>query len=141
GAKADQHVIAFLRVYDVNKDSKLSAKEAKLLFDGADTDKDGLLDENELVAAGARLLPPAKAPPPKDEGSPGRTGTAPSRPRRLVALLGVRVVLSRDDALGKVVDIVTDEEGRIAYVVVRDADSLVAVPWGAVSYSAEAKSL
>src|SRR3954451_261686 len=45
-AKADQHVIAFLREYDVDKDSKLSSKEARVLFDGADSDKDGALDEN-----------------------------------------------------------------------------------------------
>jgi len=61
----------------------------------------------------------------------------PAKPRRLVRLLGVRVVLGRGDALGQVVDVVTDEEGRVAYVVVRDADTLVAVPWGAVRYSGE----
>src|SRR5262245_2912544 len=55
--KAEQYVIAFLREFDVNKDKKLSRQELKVLFDGADTDKDGLLDENEIVTAGTRLLP------------------------------------------------------------------------------------
>lgn len=142
-AKVDQHVITFFREHDANKDSKFSAKEAKILFDGADTDKDELLDENELVAAGSRLLPPAKAPPAKDAVTPPtRTETPPTaRTRRLVALVGLRVVLGRDDALGTVVDVVIDQEGRVAFLVVQDATNRVAVPWGAVSYSADAKAL
>jgi hypothetical protein len=143
--KADQYVTAFMREFDVNKDGKLSKQEAKVLFDSADMDKDGLLDENEIVAAASRLLPsqkagPARQPPPPRTDKPETTtpGTAPpARPRRLVHLLGVRVVLGRGDALGQVVDVVTDEEGRVAYVVVRDADNLVAVPWGVVRYSGE----
>jgi hypothetical protein len=145
--KADQYVIAFMREFDVNKDGKLSRKEAKVLFEGADMDKDSVLDENEIVAAASRLLPsqkagtPSQPPPPpprtdKPETTTPRTAP-PAKPRRLVRLLGVRVVLGRGDALGQVVDVVTDEEGRVAYVVVGDADTLVAVPWGAVRYSGE----
>jgi len=142
--KADQHVIAFLREYDVDKDGKLSSKEARVLFDGADTDKDGALDENEVVAAVALLLPGEKGSKPTTETKPrpSTTETPPAaKTRRLVSLLGVRVVLGRDDALGKVVDVVIDGDGRVAYVVVRDADSLIAVPWAVVSYAAESKSL
>jgi len=141
--KADQYVIAFLREFDVNKDGKLSRQEAKVLFDGADTDKDGLLDENEVVAAGTRLLPGAREAGPVSQPpvvSKPETATPP-RPRRLARLLGVRVVLGRGDALGRVVDVVIDEEGRVAYVVVRDGGDLVAVPWGAVSYGAAGGAL
>src|SRR5262245_4817424 len=134
--KADQYVIALLREFDVHKDGKLSRKEAKVLFDGADRDKDGVLDENEIVAATSRLLPSPKAgtpsqPPPPRTDKPETTiprTAPPAKPRRLVRLLGVQVVLGRGDALGQVVDVVTDEEGRVAYVVVRDTDNLVAVP-------------
>jgi len=144
-AKVDQYVIASMREYDVNKDGKLSSKEVKLHFGNADTDKDGLLDENELVTAAARGLPADKKSAEADRPSGGgQTDAPPSaapKPRRLVALLGLRVVIGRDDALGKVIDVVTDQEGRIAYVLVRDADGLVAVPWGALNYGGEAKTL
>jgi hypothetical protein len=143
----DQYVMAFFREFDVVKDGKFSRQEAKVLFDGADTDKDGLLDENEIVAAAARLLPAARkagpvSPPPRGgqpETAPPRT-PPPARPRRLARLVGARVVLGQGDALGQVVDVVADEEGRVAYVIVGAGDSLVAVPWGAVRYSAEGRA-
>jgi Ca2+-binding EF-hand superfamily protein len=147
--KEDQYVIAFLREFDVNKDGKLSRQEAKVLFDGADTDKDGLLDENEIVAVTTRLLPtgpkagaadqPPPAAPPETTTPRATTPpvTAPARPRRLARLVGARVVLGRGEALGQVVDVVADEAGRVAYVIVGAGESLVAVPWGAVRYSAE----
>ena len=150
--KEDQYVIAFLREFDVNKDRKVSRQEAKVLFDGADTDKDGLLDENEIVAAATRLLPPDQksgpvsqpAPGGQPETAPSRTpppaAPPPARPRRLARMVGARVVLGGGDALGQVVDVVADEEGRVAYVIVGAGDSLVAVPWGAVRYRAEGRA-
>jgi hypothetical protein len=39
-----------------------------------------------------------------------------------------------------VVDVVADEGGRVAYVLVGAGDGLVAVPWGAVRSSAEGRA-
>ncbi len=144
--KEDQYVIAFLREFDVNKDGKLSRAEAKVLFDGADRNKDGLLDEDELAAAAARLLPAgpragaAQARPAAPPETTTPRASAPARPRRLLRLVGARVVLGRGDELGRVTDVVADEEGRVAYVIVAAGDSLVAVPWGAARYSVEGRS-
>jgi len=145
--KEDQYVIAFLREFDVNKDGKLSRAEAKVLFDRADTDKDGALDENEVVAAATRLLPAAPkadaANQPAPERPPETTAPrapAPARPRRLVRLVGAQVAIGAGEALGRVVDVVADDGGRVAYVLVGAGDGLVAVPWGAVRYSVEGRA-
>jgi hypothetical protein len=80
--KVDQYVIAFLREFDVNKDKKFSREEAKVLFDRADTDKDGLLDENEIVAAATRLLPPAQKGGPESQPPRGASRNRPPLERR-----------------------------------------------------------
>jgi hypothetical protein len=49
--------------------------------------------------------------------------------RRVTALMGGEVRL-RSGILGKVADIVIDEDGCIDYLIVRDGEELVAVPWG-----------
>jgi Ca2+-binding EF-hand superfamily protein len=137
--KPDQAVITFLREHDVNKDGKLTREEAKVLFDGADADKDGLLDEDELVKAVIRLVPPPADDTPSElpRVAPSETPKPRPRARRLGRLLGLRVIVQGGDPLGKVIDVVVSEDGYIAYVIVQDQADLVAVPWGVVVFGAD----
>jgi Ca2+-binding EF-hand superfamily protein len=103
--KADARVITFFREYDVNKDGKLSRNELKVAFDRADRNRDGLLDEDELVREGARLLPPdPKDLPAESPRRPGRPAPPPDR-RDGAPDESVRALLAKYDR---------DGDGRIS---------------------------
>jgi hypothetical protein len=87
-----------------------------------------------LIAAGAT------AQVRQDVREKGTAKTTTPAVRKVSAIMGGEVRL-RDGALGKVTDIVISESGCIDYLVVRDGEGYVAVPWGAVRYEAGAKSI
>src|SRR5262245_45370093 len=58
--------------------------------------------------------------------------------RKVTTIIGTEVRL-KSGALGKVADIVVNEDGCLDYLIVRDEDEFVAIPWGAVSYETNAK--
>src|SRR5262249_1697100 len=58
-----------------------------------------------------------------------RTGTS-TQVRRGSTVVGSRVVLERGGSVGKVEDIVLNEDGCIAYLVVTYQDEYILVPWG-----------
>jgi len=61
--------------------------------------------------------------------------------RRASTLIGSTVSVKGGTALGKVVDIAIGEEGTVDYLIVRSEGRLMAVPWGAVSYTAGATTV
>ena len=77
-------------------------------------------------------VPPARVPP---------RAPAPPAPRdrpslRVSNILGSSVALRGGETLGKVTDMVMTSDGRVDYLVVRDRDELLAVPWSALGHTA-----
>src|SRR5436305_2877845 len=54
--------------------------------------------------------------------------------RKVTSIIGSRLTVRDGDSLGKVVDIVINEDGCIDYLVVRYDEDFIAVPWGVVTY-------
>jgi len=69
----------------------------------------------------------------QDEVPSRRESSAPATPgvRRASTVLGARVSLQGGDAVGKVTDLVINDDGCIDYVVVASEDNYVLVPWSA----------
>jgi hypothetical protein len=61
--------------------------------------------------------------------------------RRVSDLLGSKVSIRGKEQLGKVSDLVLDDRGRVAYVIVRSGDELLPVPWKAVSWNRENRTV
>jgi hypothetical protein len=60
--------------------------------------------------------------------------------RKITAIMGSEVRL-RAAALGKVTDIVINENGCVDFLIVRDEEEYVAVPWGVVRYEAGERTI
>lgn len=64
------------------------------------------------------------------------------RVRKVTTIIGSSVTIERGDVrLGKVVDLVVNEDGCIDFLVIDCDDGLVAVPWGVITYSVERRTV
>jgi len=64
------------------------------------------------------------------------------RGRKATAILGCSVTVERGELrLGKVVDLVINEDGCVDFLVVDSDDGLVAIPWGVITYSVERRTV
>lgn len=77
-----------------------------------------------------RPAPPATAPP---------AGTAPSRTEgvqayRVKQVLGSKVYIQGDVAIGTVDDLVFNDQGEVEYLIVINEGKLVTVPWEAAKF-------
>jgi sporulation protein YlmC with PRC-barrel domain len=61
--------------------------------------------------------------------------------RKVSTLMGARVTIERGDSFGKVTDIVLNEDGCVEYLIVGYEDQLVPVPWGAVTYNVDERTV
>jgi hypothetical protein len=68
------------------------------------------------------------------------TRTTTTTVRKVTAIIGTKVSL-KDDSLGKVTDIVINEDGCIDYLIIADAEEYIAVPWGAVRYDVSERTI
>jgi len=77
----------------------------------------------------------------KEEVREKETTRTTTKVRKVSAVMGSEVRL-KEGALGKVTDVVFDENGCIGFLIVRDeGEEYVAVPWGAVRYEAGEKTI
>lgn len=94
--------------------------------------------------------PPAQeAPPPAQEGVRGEgqvqgdVSASHDRPmtyHRVKNVMGAKVHIQNDLAIGTVEDIVFSDDGRIEYMVVANEGKLVSVPWDAAKFNFERRS-
>src|SRR3954453_12073122 len=75
----------------------------------------------------------------KEERQKETTRSTP-KGRRITQVIGSEVRV-REEALGKVTDVVFDEDGCIGYLIVRDGEEFVAVPWGAIRYEVGVRTI
>jgi hypothetical protein len=61
--------------------------------------------------------------------------------RKASELIGSTVRLRGKKDLGKVSDLVIDDDGRVAYLLVRQGDEVVPVPWSAAKWDAGSKGV
>ncbi len=77
-------------------------------------------------------VPPPRVPP----RAPSPPAVADVAPVRASTVLGASVALRGGETLGKITDMVMTSDGRVDYLVVRDRDELLAVPWSALRHTA-----
>jgi len=87
-----------------------------------------------LLAAGATAL--AQREVREKDTAKATTGKV----RKVTAIIGSEVRL-REGGLGKVTDIVVNENGCIDYLIVGEREDYVAVPWGVVRYDPGERSI
>ena len=95
-----------------------------------------------LVAAGAALMadPPRPAPPPAPPGTSPNDPNAVPQTFRAKQVLGMKINMQNNTAIGTVEDLVFTDAGDLEYLIVSTADNkLVTVPWTAAHWAADAK--
>jgi hypothetical protein len=94
-----------------------------------------LLAQREGPPPARREAPPAgqrQAAPPAEEGAPQQEPQA----FRAKQVIGSKVNIQGDMAVGTVEDIVLDEHGNVDYLIVANQDGqMVTVPWDAVRFN------
>lgn len=99
--------------------------------------------KNTLRAASAALLlsagPAFAADPPRVAATAQPVATA-SHHIRAKQVLGTKILIANNTAIGTVEDLVFDDAGNLEYLVVStDANKLVSVPWDAAKWDLEKK--
>jgi sporulation protein YlmC with PRC-barrel domain len=84
---------------------------------------------------GVSFVSAQNAPPPNPQG---KNAAPPAQTFRAKQLIGSKVNLEGNTAVGTVDDIVIDDHGNVDYLIVAKSDmSLVTVPWDAAAFNAE----
>ena len=88
----------------------------------------------------AAQAPPPPPPPPAGKAAP--PATAPSRTEgmqayRVKQVLGSKVHIQGDVAIGTVDDLVFNDQGEVEYLIVANEGKLVTVPWEAAKFNFE----
>src|SRR5438874_6268780 len=83
-----------------------------------------------LLAFTGSAQPPVPQPPP---GSPGAAGTPNAF--RAKQILGSKVLIQNNTAVGTVDDIVLSDAGEVEYLIVINDGKYVTVPWSAATYN------
>lgn len=99
--------------------------------------------KNVLRVASAALLltaasqAPAADPPQPIAAPPGATASTQIRAKQV---LGTKILIAGNTAIGTVDDLVFDNAGNLEYLIVStDANQLVSVPWDAAKWDLEKK--
>ena len=88
-----------------------------------------------LTAAGlAAAQPPAAQPP--VAGQPPAAGAEPAA-FRVKQVLGSKVSIQGNIAIGTVEDVVISDAGQVEYLIVNNDNKLVTVPWSAATFNFE----
>lgn len=85
-----------------------------------------------LAAAGTAVAQPPAAQPPA--GQPGAAAPAAFRVKQV---LGTKVSIQGNLAIGTVEDIVVSDAGDVEYLIVNNDNKLVTVPWSAATFNFE----
>lgn len=103
--------------------------------------------KNTLRAASAALLlaagaAPVLADPPRPVGAvPAPPAAVASTHIRAKQVLGTKIMIANNTAIGTVEDLVFDDAGNLEYLIVStDTNKLVSVPWDAAKWDLEKKT-
>lgn len=90
-----------------------------------------------LLTAGIASAQPPAAP----AAQPPATAAGTAHTFRAKQILGTKILMKNNAAIGTVEDIVFDDAGNLEYLVVANSDNkLVTVPWDAAQWDAERKT-
>ena len=105
----------------------------------------GLLTPSASAQVPANPVPvPTQGSPIPAQGNPAAAGTAPVKGAgsqfRAKQILGTRIMIQGNTAVGTVDDLVFDDAGNLEYLVVENAGKLSTVPWEAAKFDLEKKT-
>jgi hypothetical protein len=98
------------------------------------------------TAAAVAQNPPPRQPPPPPAGNPPAVAgpadrtTTPGQAFRVKQVLGSKISISGNIAIGTVDDIVFSDDGHIEYLIVQNENKLVTVPWEAAKFDFKAQT-
>lgn len=70
-----------------------------------------------------------------------REGPDHGEMRRASAIMGSRVVVQEGEPLGEVVDMVINERGCIDFLIVRQEDQYIPIPWSVTTFNVQRRSV
>ena len=88
----------------------------------------------------AKEPPPVRADPPVVVGQPGAQPAAAAVTYRAKQILGSKIMINNNTAIGTVDDIVFDAAGNLEYLVVANDGKLVTLPWDAAKWDLKSQT-